>query len=57
MTAMTDWQPTKWWAAFDEHGLIAYEGIDESAVRAYAEPAGHTVRRLWQRTDSEWRPE
>ncbi len=62
MTAMTDWQPTDWWAAFDEHGLIAIEGTDQAVVRAQAETLGctvrrhYTVRRLWQRTDSEWRP-
>lgn len=53
---MTDWRPTEWWAAFDEHGLLAYEGTDEAAVRMEAEKAGFTVRRLWWRTDSEWRP-
>ncbi|MFC4128977.1 hypothetical protein [Nocardia rhizosphaerae] len=56
MTAMTDWQPTEWWAAFDEHGLLAYEGTDEAAVRMEAAKSGFTVRRLWRRTDSEWRP-
>lgn len=53
---MTDWQPTEWWASFDEHGLLVYEATDEISVRAYAISAGHTVRRLWMRTDSEWRP-
>ncbi len=56
MTAMTDWRPTEWWAAFDEHLLLAFEGADEVVVRAQAEVLGYTVRRLWQRTDSEWRP-
>ncbi|MEV6219865.1 hypothetical protein [Nocardia sp. NPDC051833] len=56
MTAMTDWQPTAWWAAFDDHGLLACEGVDEAAVRMEAAKAGHSVRRLWRRTDSEWRP-
>lgn len=53
---MTDWQPTEWFAAFDEHGILAFEGTDEVVVRAQAEVHGYTVRRLWQRTDSEWRP-
>jgi len=56
VTAMTDWQPTEWWAVFGTNGLLLYEDKHEPSVRSYAVRLDLPVRRLWQRTDSEWRP-
>lgn len=56
MTAMTDWQPGRWWRINQPDGRLWMETSDEAEARAEAERTGWPLLRFWQRTDSEWRP-
>lgn len=51
---MTDWAPGRWYQVIAPDGALWVETSDREEAISAVRP-GDTIRRIWVRTESEWR--